>query len=68
MGISTDKPLTIAQYAALLGVHRGTVERWIQTGKMAELVIRLPSGRVRIKTNPDEPETSPPIRTGPSPF
>ena len=42
-------PLVAVRKAAeQLGVHEGTIRRWIRSGRLVRCVIRLPSGRIRI--------------------
>jgi excisionase family DNA binding protein len=39
--------LTTTQAAAMLGVDRATVARWVRLGQLA--AVRLPSGHIRIR-------------------
>lgn len=41
--------LTIDQVADILGVHPRTVSNWCENGQLRH--IRLPSGRVRVRTD-----------------
>jgi excisionase family DNA binding protein len=47
----TDPYLTLREVAALAGVHKATVHRWIADPALSlrELVVRLPGGQIRIQ-------------------
>lgn len=40
-------PIRISEAARLLGVHRDTIRRWVEEGKLD--AIRLPGGEVRYR-------------------